>query len=186
MTVVDASADALAILRRRAADAGVAELVEGVQGDVETLADDGLVHEAPAGGFDLVLAHGVLEEVVDPALALRAVVAAARPGGAVSVLVVNPAATVLARALAGELAAALAELEAPAAGRLDPDVVVTGLQRLGCTVESVSGVGIFTELVPGADAGGDLLDRLEEASATRSPYREIAGRVHVLARRPDR
>ena len=37
VTVVDASADALATLQRRAAEAGVAALVTAVQGDVERL-----------------------------------------------------------------------------------------------------------------------------------------------------
>ncbi|MDT4958962.1 MAG: hypothetical protein QOD31_2761, partial [Pseudonocardiales bacterium] len=58
VTVVDVSVDALATLRRRADEAGVAERVQPVQADVESLAD-----AVPAGSFDLVLAHGILEAV---------------------------------------------------------------------------------------------------------------------------
>ena len=61
VTVVDTSADALAILHRRAADAGVAELVAPVQGEVERLPE--AVGEA---AYDLVLCHGLLEVVDDP------------------------------------------------------------------------------------------------------------------------
>ena len=94
MTVVDISADALAILSRRAAEAGVAALVHPVQGDVEALAEllDGR-------RFDLVLAHGILEAVDDVAGTFADIAERVRPGGVMSVLVTNPAASVIARAL---------------------------------------------------------------------------------------
>src|SRR5699024_8165214 len=63
VTVVDPSADALAILQRRADDAGVADRVHARQADTDALAE-----HAPDGGADLVLAHGLLE-VVDDATA---------------------------------------------------------------------------------------------------------------------
>src|SRR4051812_43151627 len=60
VTVVDISADALATLSRRAAEAGVGERVVALAGDVEAL-------EAvlPQPSFDLVLAHGILDAVDD-------------------------------------------------------------------------------------------------------------------------
>ena len=42
VTVVDSSVDALAILHRRAEDAGVADRVTGIQADAESLAHGGL------------------------------------------------------------------------------------------------------------------------------------------------
>jgi hypothetical protein len=49
---------------------------------------------------------------------------------------------------------------------------------------------VFTEFVPGAefDVGrtapaGDALAEIEQLAADRSPYREIASRIHLLARR---
>ncbi len=184
VTVVDASVDALATLRRRAIDAGVAERIVPVQGDVEALP------EAIGGArFDIVLAHGILE-AVGPVRATFALIAAAvRPGGLMSVLVANPVATVLARALAGDLSGAereLADLDAER-NRSGPDAVRQMCAEHGLAVEQVHGVGVFGDLVPGAalDPPGalDALARLEAACAQRSPFAEIAAAVHFLARR---
>src|SRR3954467_5840517 len=62
VTVVDISADALATLRHRADEAGVADRVHPVPGDVETLGE-----LLATRRFDLVLAHGILEAVDDVA-----------------------------------------------------------------------------------------------------------------------
>jgi len=193
VTVIDISADALATLTRRAAEAGAADGVTPIQGDVEALAD-----VIEPGTFDLALAHGIFEAVDHPAMAFAEVAAAVRPGGLLSVLVSNPVAGVLARALAGDLAAALRELhqldvagnraDARGEARLDPAAVQRLCGEHGFTIEEVHGIAVFADLVPGAalDAPGarDALAALETACATRSPFAEIAGRVHVLARRP--
>jgi SAM-dependent methyltransferase len=187
VTVVDISVDALATLQRRAAEAGVGELVSAVQGDVEALAD--AVPPLPLAAFDLVLAHGILDAVQDVPAAFAAIAARVRPGGLLSVLVNNPVAAVLARALAGDVAAALAELHAvdAALGSPGPDAVQALCHAEGLQVHAVHGVGVFAELVTGAalDAPGarQALDELERAAAQRSPFRDIAGKVHVLARR---
>jgi S-adenosylmethionine-dependent methyltransferase len=185
VTVVDISADALATLSRRAAEAGIAGSIHPLQGDAEALGD--LIGDAR---FDLVLAHGILESVDDVASAFAGIAAAVRPGGLLSVLVGNPAASVMARALAGEPAAALAELReldsAPA--RIGPDAVQRLCRAAGLTVEARHGIGVFSDLVPGSalDAPGarDALDRLDAEAAGRAPFAEIAGRVHLLVRRP--
>jgi SAM-dependent methyltransferase len=195
VTVVDVSPDALATLRRRAAEAGVDDLVHAVPGDVEALAElSGTVPELAPASFDLALAHGVLEEVDHPQVALAGVAAAVRPGGLVSVLISNPVASVLTRALAGDVGTALLELRALAAAAptvLDLSAVQARCAELGLVVEQVHGVGVFTELVPGADpeappasSDGAALAELEQLASGRSPFREIASRVHVLARRP--
>jgi 2-polyprenyl-3-methyl-5-hydroxy-6-metoxy-1,4-benzoquinol methylase len=181
VTVVDISIDALATLTRRAADAGIAERVTAVQGDVEQLGD--AVGDAQ---FDLVLAHGVLEAVDSPAGALEQIAAAVRAGGLLSILVSNPAAAVLSRALAGDLAGAIDELDG-AATRIDPAAVVELCDAANLRVEERTGIGIFAELVPGSAvdrAGGrqDLAE-LERRCADRPPFAEIAARVHLLARR---
>ena len=124
VTVVDVSIDALATLRRRAAEAGVADRVIAVQGDVEALAE--LV---PAAAFDLVLAHGILEVVEAAAPSFAAIAAAVRPGGLLSVLVSNPVAAVLGRALAGDLAGAERELALLDTDQLGPDTVRPALRR---------------------------------------------------------
>jgi SAM-dependent methyltransferase len=185
VTVVDISIDALATLRRRAVEAGVADRVTALQGDVEAIAT--LV---PPASFDLVLAHGILE-VVEPLPATFAAVAdTVRPGGLLSVLVLNPVASVLARALAGDLTGAERELLDLTADPEQPGP--TTVQRLcveqGLVIEQVHGIGVFRDLVPGTalDLPGarEALTRLDVASAQCSPFAEIAGRVHLLARRP--
>lgn len=190
VTVVDASPDALAALNRRAVEAGVAPRVRAVQGDGDALT--GLV--AP-GTVDLVLCHAVLEVVDDPLGVVTAIATALRPGGAASVLVASRAAAVLARATGGHLAAAAALLADPdgRAGprdtlrrRYDADGAADLLRGAGLAIEDIHGVRVVADLVPAAAADADprtLLD-LELAAAARSPYRDIAAQLHLLARRP--
>lgn len=186
VTVVDVSADALATLQRRADDAGVAPRLRAVQGDVDAL--DDLV---TAASVDLGLAHGILEVVERPAAVLASLARAVRPGGLVSVLIANPVAAVLARALSGDLVGArieLSELDRP--GRLAGAAGAVGwCIDAGLTVEQVRGVGVFADLIPGATLDGrpgaaDALAELEQVAGDRAPFRDIAGRLHVLARRP--
>ncbi|RCW43286.1 methyltransferase family protein [Halopolyspora algeriensis] len=195
VTVVDPSPNALATLQRRAADAGVAERIRALQGDTEALEVVG-----PPDGADLVLGHGLLEFVDDVPASLRALTAAAAPGGAVSVLVVNRYAAVLQRALAGRVSEALrlfrdvdGRLEGSAGDtlqrRFDSDVLEHVLREAGLTVETVRGQGVLSDLVPGSvlesTAGAaDALAELEIAAAARSPLREVATRLHALGRVP--
>jgi SAM-dependent methyltransferase len=191
VTVVDASADALATLQRRASDAGVADRVTAVQGDVERL--------PPAigpGSYDLVLCHGLLEVVDSPAETLGSVVAALRPGGCASVLAAGRAAAVLARALGGRLADA-ARLAADPAGRwgaadgmlrrFDAEGLGALVTAAGLRIEAVHGDRVVAELVPGSvlDQPGatEALRELETMLAGLPPYRDLAAQLHVLARR---
>jgi S-adenosylmethionine-dependent methyltransferase len=184
LTVVDVSADALATLRRRAVEAGVADRVSPVQGDVESLGE-----VVGVNAFDLVLAHGILEVVQPLNAAFAGIVATLRSGGLLSVLVANPAASVLARAIAGDLDAAERELADLSDDRapIGPGMVHRLCGEHDLRIEAVHGVGVFRDLVhgPELDAPGarETLARLEAACARRSPFTEIATRVHVLARR---
>jgi len=194
VTVVDASPDALATLTRRAADAGVADRIEAVQGDADQLADI-----VPAGSADLVLCHSVLEVVDSPADVLKAVAACLRPQGAASVLVANRAAAVLTRALSGHLTTAARLLEAPHGvvgerdtllRRFDIDTAVGLLNAAGLSVEQIHGVRVVADLVPGAlldtePGAHEALLAFELAASERSPYRDIASQVHLLARRQE-
>ncbi|GAA4026336.1 methyltransferase domain-containing protein [Allokutzneria multivorans] len=196
VTVIEPSPNALATLHRRAKDAGVADLVIGVQGDTETMAALGEL--APAGGADVVLAHGVLEFVDDVQLAVAAMTEALRPGGVVSVLVANRYAAVLGRALAGRVADARHLLDDPngRVGAADPLLRrfdLDGLAELltggGLDVEVLQGHGVLSDLVPGAvleatPGATEALAELELAAAARSPLRDLATRLHAVARRP--
>ncbi|MDQ2883040.1 MAG: class I SAM-dependent methyltransferase [Actinomycetota bacterium] len=193
VTVVEPSPNALATLNRRAADAGVQQLVRPVQGDADSLADA----VAPRSA-DLVLGHGVLEVVEDPAAAVRALATATASGGAVSVLVANRYAAVLARALAGRLVEARRVLDDPdgrlgaadpVLHRFDTEGLLALLAGSGLDVELVQGDGVVTDLMPGGVLEGqsgaaDQLAELELLMAGRMPLRDIASRLHALARSP--
>ncbi len=200
VTVVDSSANALAVLRSRARDAGVADRVRAVQGDVDALAD---VPDVPddagerRGAADLVLGHGLLEYVDDPAAAVRALAAAVVPGGAVSILVAGRWAAVLARVVAGRVAEARRLLTDPAgrwgAGdpllrRMDTDEIRALLEHDGgLVVEQIRGHRVLADLVPevpDGPAGAADLAALEALAADTPPLRDLASRVHVMARRP--
>jgi SAM-dependent methyltransferase len=182
VTVVDPSPDALAALTRRAAEAGVAERISAVQGDGDRLAE--LV---PAGAADLVLCHSLLEVVDDPVGVLRAVAGALRPDGAASVLVANPAAAVLARAMSGHLDAAAALLNDHGVDRRRFDAATASalLTGAGLRVEAIHGVRVLADLIPAAVAEADpaTLLALETRLSARPPYRDIAAQLHLFARR---
>ncbi len=188
VTVVDPSPDALAALDRRADEAGVADLVTGVQGDLTDLGE----HVA-SGSADVVLCHGVLEVVPDPAAALRTIAGVLRDGGLLSLLVAQRHAAVVARAMAGHFQQALALLDDPTAAgrsgrRYTADEVTAALADAGFTVEATHAIRVFADLVPGSlldlepGATAALVD-LERAVAGRPEYLPLATQVHVLATR---
>ncbi|GIG62841.1 methyltransferase [Longispora fulva] len=192
VTVVDANPDALAALARRAAEAGVGERVTAVQGDADRLGE--LV---PTAGADLVLCHSVLEVVDDPAVVAGDLAGALRSGGAASIVVANRVAAALARAIAGQLPAALATFQDPAGRggprdtllrRYDAESASALLASAGLAVEQVHGVRVAADLVPGAlldtEPGAyEALLRFELAAAAVPPYRDIATQIHLLARK---
>jgi SAM-dependent methyltransferase len=194
VTVVDPSPDALFALERRAAESEVADRVRGVQGDAH-----GLFDVVEPGGYDVVLCHGVLEYVDEPAEGLRNVVAALRPdGGTLSLLAAGLGGAVLARALAGhftEARHALADPDGswgegdPVPRRFTGEHLTALVGETGLDVVAVHGVRVFADLVPGAlvDAEPDALDalvRLEAAAAAEPAFQSVATQLHVLAEVP--
>jgi SAM-dependent methyltransferase len=194
VTVVDSSPNALAALQRRARDADVDHLVHAVQGDVDALGE-----VVPPGSADLVLGHGLLEIVDDPARSVAALTAAAGPGAAVSVLTAGRYAAVLSRTLAGRLTEARALLTDPD-GRFGPDDALRRrwgadalrslLEDHGLHVEVLQGDGVLDQWVPGATRDGgpsaarDVAE-LEELAAGVVALRDAAARLHALGRRPE-
>jgi S-adenosylmethionine-dependent methyltransferase len=194
VTVVDPSPDALAALARRAREQDVE--VAGRQGDLSSLLD--VVEPASA---DLVLCHGVLEVVDDPADALAILARVLRPDGMLSLLVAQRYAAVVARAMAGHFQQALALLDPPTgsprrpaespgrSGRRYTRDELTGLvQQAGFVPDAVHGVRVFTDLVPGSlldlEPGATAaLVELEQAVATRPEYLPLATQLHLLAHR---
>ena len=198
VTVVDPSADALATLRRRADTAEVGARVHGVQGDGD------LLHEVlPAAGedgsesdsrYDLALCHSVLEVVDDPAVTLREIARALRPGGQVSIATANRAGAVFARAVAGHPVEALALLEdrdpapgraVPARRRFSPHDLLALVEAAGLRPGTWRGVSVVADLLDAnSSAATEAVRALELALAGVSPYRDVATGVHVLAARP--
>jgi S-adenosylmethionine-dependent methyltransferase len=188
VTVVDPSPDALAALARRAREVGVE--VAGQQGDLTSLPE--LVGP---GSADLVLCHGVLEVVDDPAAALAAIGATLRPHGTLSLLVAQRHAAVVARAMAGHFAQARELLDATATGgsgrtgrRFTVDEATTLLADAGFTLASVHGVRVFADLVPGSlldlEPGATAaLVELERDVASRPEYLPLATQLHLIAQR---
>jgi SAM-dependent methyltransferase len=184
VTVVEPSPNALATLQRRAEEEGVSELITVVADD-----SDALGRHVEAGSADLVLAHGLLEIVDDPAAVLTALATAVAPGGAVSVLVANRHAAVLHRALSGRVGEAQRLLES-ADGVVPGDTVLrrfsaaglrADLEAAGLEVASLQGDRVISDLV-GGDVREDELAAFERAAAASPALRDIAGRLHAVAR----
>jgi S-adenosylmethionine-dependent methyltransferase len=201
VTVIDPSPDALAALARRADEEGVAGRVTGLQGDLGNLRE-----LAPVEGVDLVLCHGVLGLVDDPAGALDAIVSVLRPDGALSLLVSQRHAAVLARAMAGHFTQAMALLDAEPEHRSGELRAVelravehraiehrftgeelTGLLAgAGLDIRSNHGIRVFTDLVPSSlldlepGASAALLE-LERAVSERPEFLTLASQLHIVA-----
>ena len=195
VTVVDPSPDALASLRRRAAEAGTSERVHPVQGDTDSVGEPSADGARPA--YDLVCLHGTLEVVDDPDTALANVAAVLAPGGTLSLVVAQRLPAALARALAGQFARARAVLERPdgrwgdddpAPRRFDEPEVLRLLGAHGLRAVDSHGVRIFSDLVPSAlvdsEADRTALTELEEV-ASHHPDHPLLGALgsvrHVLA-----
>ncbi len=189
ITVIDPSPDALAALARRADEEGVADRVTGLQGDLGNLRE-----LAPEGGADLVLCHGVLGLVDDPATALHAIASVLRPGGALSMLVSQRHAAVLARAMAGHFTQAMRLLDdeptehRSSEHRFTTEELTGLLEGAGFDIRSSHGIRVFTDLVPSSlldlepGANAALLE-LERAVSERPEFLTLASQLHIVATR---
>lgn len=182
VTVIDPSPDALASLERRTAELGLADRINGLQGDAGNLAD--LV---PAGSADLVLCHRVLDVVDNPADALASVTGVLRPGGMLSLLVTQRHALVLSHALAGHIG--LAREVLADRSRFDHDSILELVRAAGLEIGAEHGIGAAADHVSeavvesAAGAYAELL-ALEAELSTDPAFRAIAPALHVSARRP--
>jgi S-adenosylmethionine-dependent methyltransferase len=142
--------------------------------------------------------EGVADRVNDPATALRAITSVLRPGGALSLLVSQRHAAVLARAMAGHFTQAMrlleGEVERPAGEhrsgehRFTAEELTALLEEAGFDIRNSHGIRVFTDLVPSSlldlepGAGAALLE-LERAVSERPEYLTLASQLHVVATR---
>lgn len=167
--------------------AGIRERMRLIEGDGR---DTG-AHFAP-GAFDVVLCHGVLMYVPEPAPMLAGLARVLAPGGLLSLLVRNADALALRPGLAGDWDTALAAFGSTAytnriglrvrADRLaDLSATLTGV---GAPLDSWYGVRLFTdpaadeEPPPEPEAMARLLAAEDRAGRT-DPYRAVAALLHL-------
>lgn len=143
------------------------------------------------GPYDLVLCHGVLMYLDDPAPLLGALSAVAAPGAGLSLLVRNGLAPAMRPGLRGESAAALAAFGSAAyttrlglAARMHtPDELDGLLAPAGWRPHRWYGVRVFSDHRPDPDpAEIDELVAAEAEAGERDPYRHVAALLHVQYR----
>lgn len=151
----------------------------------------------PPGSYDLVVCHGVLMYLDDPAPAVQALAAMLAPGGVLSVLARNQVGIAVRAGHRGRWAEAMAGLtgdtgyvnELGVAARADTIDGVhalvrrQGLEPLGWYgVRALSDSTTLAAPPPGADLAAMLA--AEELAGRTDPYRQVAPLFQVLARRP--
>ena len=192
VTLLDSSAEMLDMAQRAAREAGVTEQTTWKQGDAAELAS-----LFPAGSFDVILCHNVLEFVEDPDSLLRDAARALRDSSAVlSVLVRNQAGEVLKAALlAGDLVAAENNLtsawgqESLYGGRVrlfQPDSLQTMLRAALLAITAQRGVRIIADYLPpqvSRSAEYERIFELERKLGSQPEFSAVARYTQCLARR---
>jgi S-adenosylmethionine-dependent methyltransferase len=147
--------------------------------------------------FDVVLCHGVLMYVDDPAPLLGAVCACAAPGGVVSLMALNAATLAIRPALGRRWDDAMAAFDARTERgvlgvdtRADTVPELTELLRANA-VEPLAwyGVWLFSDWMDLDDAAPDEVRRIaavELEASRRDPYRQLSRVFHLIGHRSRR
>jgi S-adenosylmethionine-dependent methyltransferase len=178
MTLLDSSSAMLDIAKRVAREAGVDGRIALNHGDAAQVAN-----LFPAGSFDVVLCHNILEYVDDPVAVLRGAARAMRDSSAIlSVIVRNQAGEVLKAAIqAGDLAAAEQNLTA----QWGHESLYEGKVRL-FTAESLQAMLMGASLAVTAKRGLRVVsDYLPPRVSLSAEYDRIFELELKLGRRPE-
>jgi S-adenosylmethionine-dependent methyltransferase len=188
VVAADPSEAMLEIARHRMGAPRAEGSIELFHGDVEHVLD-----AYGAGGFDLVLSHGVLMYQRDPAAFVARHVELLRDGGLLSLLAKNADALVHRAVNEASIDEAIRLLDdSLSVGHLGLPTGAQSIHELseiaceaGATVRSWAGVRIFTDtpsdlLLTTAD---DKLIELEWCAARRDPHRHTAALLHVVLHR---
>lgn len=192
VTLLDSSLRMLHFAERAAQEACVIEKITLKQGDADQVAN-----LFPAGSFDVILCHNVLEFVDKPEAVLRGAALALRDSSAIlSVLVRNQAGEVLKGAIkSGDLTAAERDLtaewgnEALYGGRVRlfrPETSRPLLNAAGLAVLAERGVRVISDyLSPQISLSGqyDRIFALERKLGRRADFAAVARYTHWLAHR---
>ena len=190
--VLDSSAAMLALASAAARRAGHSSHVSLHEGDAQRLSQ---IFEP--GTFDLVACHNVLEYVEDPAAVVRAVGAAVRRGGLISLLARNRVGeTMRAAVKAQDLDAALNALTAASvreslyggpAKLFDAESLGRLAAEARLEVVAFRGVRVVADYLPASLSGTEddyrrLLD-FEHTLGARSDFAAVARYTQIIARR---
>jgi S-adenosylmethionine-dependent methyltransferase len=185
---IDVSEELLAVARAAAAAESdeVRQRLRFDRGDLLQLGSD------VSGRFDVVCCHGVLMYLPSLGDALTALVAAARPGGLLSVLTRNRAGIAMRAGMSGQWPAALEAFDARYyRNRVgiddvradEPEEVRLWMERAGATRSAWYGVRLFTDHFGAAETTQDFAALLaaEAEAGRRDPYRTVAALTHTIA-----
>ncbi len=192
VTLLDSSLEMLDFAKNAALQAGVTENIALKYGDVAQLAN-----MFPAGSFDLILCHNLLEYVDDPAGVLLAAAGGLRDSsGILSVLIRNRAGEVLKAAIKdGDLAAAEHNLCAEHAHEslyggivrlFATDSLHASLRAAALAVIAERGVRVMSDYLPpevSRTAKYQQILALERKLGRRPEFAAVARYTHLLARR---
>jgi len=177
VTLLDASVPMLDFAERAAREAGVTERIALKHGDAAQVAN-----LLPAGSFDVILCHNLLEYVDDPCAVLRSAARALRsPSSIISVLVRNQAGEVLKAAIQdGDLPAAEHNLTA----EWGHESLYGGKVRL-FTAESLHAMLLESSLAVTAERGVRVISDYLPARVSRNDeYKRILELERKLGSRP--
>jgi S-adenosylmethionine-dependent methyltransferase len=192
VTLLDSSSTMLKIANRTTREAGVAAKILLKQGDVAQVAT-----LFPAGSFDVILCHNILEYVDDPGAVLHAAAQVMADSSAIlSVLVRNQAGEVFKAAVQkGDLAAADANLtaewghESLFGGRVrlfTADSLQATLRSASLEVSASRGVRVISDYLPPSIsriAEYERILELERKLGSRPEFAGMARYIHYMARR---
>ena len=192
VTLLDASVPMLDFAKRAAQEAGVTERIALKHGDATQFAN-----LFPAGSFDVILCHNILEYVDDPCAVLRSAAAALRDAfSIISVLVRNQAGEVLKAAIEdGDLAAAEHNLtaewghESLYGGRVrlfTAESLQAMMRESSLAVTAERGVRVVSDYLPPKVSRNDEYERileLERKLGRRPEFAAIARYTYCLAHR---
>lgn len=198
VTLMDSSAAMLQIAKGAAQEAGVGEKITPRQGDAAEVAN-----LFPAGSFDIVVCHNVLEYVDDPAVVLSAVAEVMRSDstrlGILSILVRNWAGEVFKAGIReGDLDAAERNLtagwgyESLFGGRVSlftQDCMEAMLTKTSLKMNAALGVRVISDYLPARISRESEYSRifeLERKLGSRPEFAAVARYTQYFARRAAR